>query len=172
MAVASAESPEHSDAAAPSSGVAYHGGMEQSRPGRLTRSNDRILGGVAAGISEYIDVDPTIVRVGWVLAIIFGLPLGILGYFILWVIMPAPAAGSHDDLAASGPSEAYSAGRSTRDNGALILGALLIVVGAVFLLPDIHIFPWFSWRLIHLAWPVLLIGGGILLLMRSGRSTS
>lgn len=147
--------------------------MEQSQRRRLTRSNDRILGGVAAGLGEYLDVDPTFVRIGWVLAVVFGLPLAILGYLILWVIMPDPDAASREDIAASGASEARSAQpRSTRDNGALILGAVLIVVGAVFLLPDFDIFPWFGWRLIHLTWPILLIGGGVLLLMRSGRSNS
>ncbi len=144
--------------------------MEQSQRRRLTRSNDRIIGGVAAGLGEYLDVDPTIVRVGWVLAIVFVLPLAAVGYLLLWVIMPDPeAAGS----VASGASEARrGAPRSTRDNGALILGTLLIIVGAVFLLPDFDIFPWFGWRLIHLTWPILLIGGGVLLLMRSGRSNS
>ncbi len=49
--------------------------MTQSSPRRLMRSHDRVLGGVAGGLAEYLDVDPTIVRLVWVLVVVFGLPL-------------------------------------------------------------------------------------------------
>jgi phage shock protein PspC (stress-responsive transcriptional regulator) len=138
--------------------------MEHSRPSRLTRSHDHVLGGVAAGLAEYLDIDPTIVRVGWVLAVVFGLPLAILAYLILWVIMPSPDGREAGDLA-SGRAE------PSRDNSALLLGIVLIVVGALFLLPDRDLLPWFGWRLIHVAWPIVLILGGLLLLMRSRRAS-
>lgn len=53
------------------------------------RSNNKMLAGVCGGIAEYFNLDPTIVRVGYVLLSIFsaGFP-GILVYIILWVIMP------------------------------------------------------------------------------------
>lgn len=56
---------------------------------RLTRSNDRMIAGVCGGIAEYFDVDPTLVRLGYVLLSIcsVGFP-GILVYLILWLIMP------------------------------------------------------------------------------------
>lgn len=147
--------------------------MEHSRPRRLTRSNDRILGGVAAGLGDYLDVDPTIVRVGWVLAVVFGLPLAVLGYIVLWLIMPAAEDVAREDGEAGAgavATEARSAPEG-RDNGGLILGIVLVVVGALFLLPDFDLLPWFGWRLIHLTWPILLILGGLLLLTRSSRSS-
>lgn len=60
---------------------------------RLYRSrSDRILGGVCGGIAEYLDVDPTIVRVFWVLAsLLWG--AGVLLYIILWVIVPLEPRG-------------------------------------------------------------------------------
>lgn len=139
--------------------------MRQSSPRRLTRSSDRVLGGVAAGLADYLEADPTIVRVLWVLAVVFGLPLAILGYIVLWIIMPAADAGA-PSVAQSGPR----ADRGGRDNGALILGLVLILVGAVFLLPDRHFLPWFGWRLLHVAWPLVLILVGAMVLMRSTRS--
>ena len=142
--------------------------MEHSRPRRLTRSRDHLLGGVAAGLAEYLDIDPTLVRVGWVLAVVFGLPLAVLGYLVLWVIMPAPQAKPPKNH--SSTLDESRAG-ADRDSGALILGIVLIVVGALFLLPDIDFLPWFGWRLIHLAWPILLILGGLLLLTRSSRAS-
>jgi phage shock protein C len=54
---------------------------------RLYRSaKERILGGVCGGIGEYLNVDPTIIRVIWIL---FGLSgFGILAYLIAWLIIP------------------------------------------------------------------------------------
>lgn len=122
-----------------------------------------MLGGVAGGLADYLDVDPTLVRVIWVLAVVFGLPLAILGYFILWIVMPAPEAG---DGAAELARPRRRRGERG-DNGALILGLILIVVGALFLLPDRHFLPWFGWGLLRVGWPLLLILAGLLVLMRS-----
>lgn len=58
-------------------------------PRRLTRStNDKIIGGVCAGLAEYAGVDPTLVRVLAVVALVFAFPLAGLGYVVLWAIMP------------------------------------------------------------------------------------
>lgn len=57
---------------------------------RLARSyDDRMIAGVCGGIARYFDVDPTLVRVGYVLmsAVSAGFP-GLLIYVILWLIMP------------------------------------------------------------------------------------
>lgn len=60
---------------------------------RLTRSNDRILSGVLGGIANYFDVDPTIVRLAYVLMSMFlsGFP-GIIAYIVLAIAMPEPSA--------------------------------------------------------------------------------
>ena len=54
---------------------------------RLTRSNNKMIGGVCAGIADYLNLDPTVVRVLYVLMIFFA-GFGILLYFILWLVMP------------------------------------------------------------------------------------
>ncbi len=53
----------------------------------MTRSDNKMLGGVCAGIAEYLDLDPTVIRVVWVLMVFFA-GVGILLYIILWLIMP------------------------------------------------------------------------------------
>ncbi len=55
---------------------------------RLYRSKtNRILGGICGGIAEYLDVDPTIIRLIWVLiTLVYG--VGILAYLIAWLIIP------------------------------------------------------------------------------------
>lgn len=53
------------------------------------RSNNKMIGGVCAGLGEYLGLDPTIVRIVWVLMVLFA-GVGILLYIILWLVMPKP----------------------------------------------------------------------------------
>jgi phage shock protein C len=55
---------------------------------RLYRSSDdRMIAGVCAGLAEYLDVDPTLVRLAMVLFTLVG-GSGILVYVIAWIVMP------------------------------------------------------------------------------------
>lgn len=56
---------------------------------KLTRSTNKMVAGVCAGIAEYFDLDPTLVRVVYATLSIFsaGFP-GLLLYIILLIIMP------------------------------------------------------------------------------------
>ena len=62
---------------------------------RLMRSSrDKKIGGVCAGLAEYFDLDPTVVRIVWLLAIFFA-GTGFLIYLVLWIALPlAPANGA------------------------------------------------------------------------------
>ncbi len=53
---------------------------------RLYKSNDKRIAGVCAGIAEYFDIDPTIVRVLWVVFTLSG-GAGLLAYLIAALIM-------------------------------------------------------------------------------------
>jgi phage shock protein PspC (stress-responsive transcriptional regulator) len=55
---------------------------------RLYRSRkNRIIAGVCGGIAEYINIDPTVVRLLWLLFfLIWG--SGIIAYIIAWIIIP------------------------------------------------------------------------------------
>ena len=61
-----------------------------SGPKKLFRNlADKKVSGVCSGIGEYMEVDPTLVRVGYVLLTIFtGVVPGIVAYFVLALIMP------------------------------------------------------------------------------------
>ncbi len=64
--------------------------MERTKSQRLYRSNkERMIGGVCGGIAEYFNVDPTLVRLIYVMVSIFSIAFpGILVYIILWAIIP------------------------------------------------------------------------------------
>ena len=56
---------------------------------KLYRSvTDKMIAGVCGGLAEYFAVDPVIVRLVFVLAVVFGAGSGILAYIILWIIVP------------------------------------------------------------------------------------
>ncbi len=55
---------------------------------RLCKSrNDKKIDGVCAGIAEYFDVDPTVIRLAWVIFSLCG-GSGVLAYIICAIIIP------------------------------------------------------------------------------------
>ncbi len=63
---------------------------------QFTKSNDKKLAGVCGGVAEYLGMDPTIVRVIWLLCIFLG-GFGLLLYIILWLAMPAAPKASYTE---------------------------------------------------------------------------
>lgn len=56
---------------------------------RLTKSPNKMLGGVLAGIAEYLDFDPTIVRLAYVFLTFFtAFVPGILFYIVACMVIP------------------------------------------------------------------------------------
>ena len=63
-----------------------------NQPKKLYRSTkDRWIGGVCGGLGEYFSLDPTIIRIIFLLITLF-LGGGILIYLILWIVMPQEPA--------------------------------------------------------------------------------
>jgi len=55
---------------------------------RLYRSKtDTMIGGVCSGLAKYLNIDPTIVRLVFVLMLLLG-GHGLLVYLILWLVIP------------------------------------------------------------------------------------
>lgn len=60
---------------------------------KLYRSTEnRVIAGVCGGIAEYFDIDPTLVRLAWVLFCVLG-GSGLLTYIIAAIIIPEGPAG-------------------------------------------------------------------------------
>ena len=55
---------------------------------RLMRSNDRVWAGVCGCIAEYLDFDPTMVRIGYAFLTLFTCFSGLIFYLVLWMCMP------------------------------------------------------------------------------------
>lgn len=140
--------------------------------GRLCRSeSDRMIGGVCAGLGRYLAVDPVLVRLAFVvLSLVNG--VGAVIYLILWIVLPGESSLelSGDALVRANLSDMRAQAERllgslrSRQQGALIIGVALVVVGLVFLLGNFV--PWLTPGLL---WPIALIAvGAYLLLSRRG----
>jgi phage shock protein C len=57
---------------------------------RLTLyTRDKKIAGVCAGFARYLDVDVTLVRIVWMILVFVPPGLGLIGYVLAWLIMPA-----------------------------------------------------------------------------------
>jgi phage shock protein C len=144
---------------------------------RLTRSRtDTILGGVAAGLAEYLNTDPALVRIAWAILVPLTSGAALLAYIVAWVVVPeapAPARDGDappaegDELGAEGDATAHPAAREHEGDAGragIIVGVGLVVLGAWFLAREY--LPQFNWGLV---WPLILVGIGVLVLVTSAR---
>ena len=138
--------------------------------------HDQRLAGVASGVAEFFDLDPTLVRVLFFLSIFLG-GFGLLVYIGLALIVPLePLAGTTPDataevVAADASTIAHEPHRHAARGGgvgqlATFAGLVLILIGALALV-DAFLPAWSdSGRYL---WPVFLIGIGALLVARAIR---
>lgn len=70
---------------------------------KLTKSRtNKVLTGTLAGIAEYFGIDPTILRVIYVVIVLGGFGSPVLLYFILWLVIPkAPVSYNTRDYGAN-----------------------------------------------------------------------
>jgi phage shock protein C len=156
---------------------------------RLYRcQHDRILAGVAAGVAERFDLDPTLVRVLWLLSVFFG-GFGLVAYIVMAIIVPLEPADGPLGMSSTDPTAEGAGGEATgpapagwhgttvehrhvrRDTGRLATGAgiVLILFGALALvdavLPD-----WADHG--RFLWPAFILGIGALLVASAMRRES
>jgi phage shock protein PspC (stress-responsive transcriptional regulator) len=122
---------------------------------RLTRSNDRMLAGVAGGIADYFDLDPVLIRLAWVVACFVGLGTGALAYLIFWIVMPERPQESGDAVGG------VEGGQGT--DASLLFGVLLVAGGALLLFGGLGMVQR-GFALAFLSWPALLIAAGLALI--------
>lgn len=146
----------------------------------LVRSNqNKVISGVCGGIGEYFNIDPTIIRLGFVIATISG-GAGILAYIVAFFIMPeGGGSNSHnfsndaqkgfnseynpdmDFSSVMGDDDEYT--KKDPQSNKTFIGICLIALGIIFLTKqyiDINL---------KILGPLLLVGIGALIVLRGGR---
>ncbi len=77
----------------------------ESESKKLYRSRaNRMLGGVCGGLGDFFSIDPTLVRVVFVLGMLFGLGSFFLLYIIMLFIVPEETFGSSSAISPTPPA--------------------------------------------------------------------
>ena len=142
---------------------------------RLYRDElNKKVAGVCAGLAEYLNVDVTIVRVIFALALVLK-GVGLLPYIVLWIVLPKKPyylGNPHVDYTVPPTNEPFNPFRAgtppfnptavppfamkpkKSSSAGLIAGIALVLFGSFFLLEQLDVIPFLSF---HDVWPVILI---------------
>jgi phage shock protein PspC (stress-responsive transcriptional regulator) len=162
---------------------------------------DRVIAGVAGGLAVWLNIDPSLVRLAWVLLAIFSGGIFVLVYIVMMIVVPLPPPGWAPQRPAGGaPGGSWNSGGWTQPgpgggwgqgggqgsgwaqggtpppaggwssppsaaqgwtppsssrNAGIVVGAVLIVLGAWFLVDRYVSIDW------SLVWPVAVIALGL-----------
>lgn len=136
------------------------------------KNRQAMLGGVSQGLSEYFNIDVTLIRVVFVLLFFTPVP-AFFAYFILWVVLPVKYdygfAGVGDSQAFNSTNDisqnsnfTFMSSHNQKNN--LVGGAVLIILGIIFSFKTFFHINLF--RYIGQMWPLILIGIGVWLIIR------
>jgi phage shock protein C len=135
--------------------------MKNEGQQKLYRSkSDRMVAGVCGGMSKHWGIDTVLLRIIWVLSVLFG-GVGFLLYLAAIIIIP------------ENPNESYSeSDGKSKDDRTVFWGSTLIIIGAIILLKQFGLFYYIRywdipWKVI---WSILLIILGVFLLVNKKES--
>lgn len=137
----------------------------------------KMIGGVCTGIADYLGVDPTIVRLVFLVTLVLGHGTGFIAYIILLIVLPKrnvfvgpdfkPGVdyrvppnqpfGTPFNQPTGQPFSFPPIPPKKASNAGMICGAILIVLGTLFLVDNLDIIP--DWDFDKL-WPVVIIAAG------------
>lgn len=123
---------------------------------------NKVIGGVCAGLANYFNIDVAIVRVLFTLALLC-FSTGFWLYLILWIVMPAAVPGEAQHFVEL--DENGNPIETKPQKNSMTAGLILIAAGICFLLGNLV--PQFNWKTF---WPVVLIALGIYLIFPSNKA--
>lgn len=144
---------------------------------KLTRSNeDKILGGVCAGLGNYLNIDPVFIRLFFIILTSLD-GIGFWIYILLWIILPSPTTQYENfemnqvgERARQMGNEFSQAVSKPNPEGVKYLGIGLILVGIFFMAERIIYqldLSWLNWYSRDILWALVLVAAGIVLLVRA-----
>jgi len=124
-----------------------------------------MIAGVCGGIAEYLNVDPTLIRLGFVLLTLAS-GTGILLYLVMAIVVPRAPVGVSPPTAAAVPLDLSWLGPTIL----LLVGLGLVMFGAAWVLDQIGLWFWASfgfWNIVRTLakffWSTLLIVTGLVI---------
>jgi phage shock protein C len=147
-------------------------------------SSDRIISGVCGGLAEHFEIDPTLVRVIFiVLALMSG--VGVIIYLALALLVPSEGKEEKspketikegaEEIGQKAKEVATEVGEGVKKvasrakaPGTFLLGLVLVLIGVWFLLQNLG-FQWPYWMDFQVIWPVLLILLGLFIFVKRAK---
>jgi phage shock protein C len=125
---------------------------------KLYRSRrESMISGVCGGLGQYLGIDPTIIRIFFVLLAFYHM-LGVWVYLVMALLLPTAPEGYEENV------EYTALGDGTGTTK--VIGGGLVVIGLLALISSLDL-NFFSWLHFGNLWPVLLILFGAVLLARA-----
>ncbi|TSC96281.1 MAG: putative stress-responsive transcriptional regulator [Candidatus Berkelbacteria bacterium Licking1014_2] len=144
--------------------------MEKSKQLYRSRTN-RVVAGVCGGLGKFLDIDPVIIRILFVILTLWG-GAGILLYIICVVLIPLESNGKEDngtksdlgDKIESAVKEIKDSAKEKRNHlkSQQIVGLILIALGIIFIVENF--WPWFE---VGLYWPIIPIAIGLAIIAKT-----
>jgi phage shock protein C len=138
---------------------------------RLYRDEQhKTIGGVCAGLAEYLNTDVSIIRVLFLLSAVLGHGAGFLLYIVMWIVLPKRPFGINaipgvDYMAHPEGTAGYTPDYGRKPSTARYIGGLaLILIGVMFLLDQFNIIYHIDFDYF---WPILLIVAGLVFIFNS-----
>jgi len=150
----------------------------------------KVIGGVCAGLADYFEMDPTIVRLLFAFAFFVG-GVGLIPYIVLWIVLPKKGYPYNNfgnptvdytvppqqpgepyvppfrqsNPFGDGPYKADPVGAmppKQKSHAGIIIGVILIMIGAAILIDNYDLIPDFDFGNL---WPVILVVVGLSLIV-------
>lgn len=122
--------------------------MENSKIYRNTEN--KVIGGVCSGLADYFNLDVALLRVLFVIALLFA-SFGFWLYVILWVVLPVN-------------SQQPTANGQQSKTTSIFAGVAVIFIGLIFLVNNFFPIYWI-WKL----WPLILVGIGVVMVYKASK---
>lgn len=139
---------------------------------RLYRSKtNRVISGICGGLAEYFDIDPTIVRLVFVLLALFsgvGIILYIIGIFVIPEENSVHTSDKLEDDDKKSTKSEYHERKTYRYDkkfgGEQIFGLIILCIGLFYLLNN-----FIPWLQLGKLWPLILILIGVIFLINPNK---
>lgn len=131
---------------------------------RLERNPmNKVVGGVCSGLADYFNLDVALIRVLFVVALLFA-SFGFWLYIILWIVVPEKKMNFDYQAQQTAESAANTPviDEDNKKTTAVIAGVSVALIGVIFLINNFIPISW-VWKL----WPLILVVIGIVMIVNA-----
>ena len=133
---------------------------------------NKVIGGVCSGLAEYFNLDVALVRVLFVIALLFA-SFGFWLYVILWIVIPERKISFdfNNTQQSEDQNQQYedqSSDVTAEDNKqkttTVFAGVFVVLIGVIFLINNFIPISW-VWKL----WPLVLVSIGVIMIFNASK---